>query len=50
MRKVLANEAQPGRTRARLEEKWIGAEEAGVDGGGACGEGVECGHAVVDAR
>ena len=45
---VLANEAQPGRTRARLEEQRMGAEEAGAGGGGAGGDRIECSYAVID--
>ena len=46
---VLANEAQPGGTRAGFQEERVGAEETGVGGGGAGGDGVELRDAVVDA-
>ena len=41
VREVLPNEAQIGRTGARLEEERIGSEEAGVDPGRVAGHAVD---------
>ena len=47
--KVFADEAEPGGAGAGLEEEGVGAEEAGTVGGGALGDGVDGGYAVVNA-
>jgi hypothetical protein len=50
VREVLPNEAQVGRTGARLEEQRVGGEEAGVYFGGEAGHAVDRLRAVGDSR
>jgi hypothetical protein len=41
VREVLPNEAQVGRTGARLEEEWVRGKEAGVGFCGASGHAID---------
>lgn len=50
MREVLPNEAQVGRTGARLEKERVGGEEAGVGLGGVTGHAVDGFFGVGDSR
>lgn len=50
VRKVLPNEAQVGRTGARLEEERVGGEEAGVGLGGVAGHAVDRVFGIGDSR
>jgi len=49
VREVLPNEAQVGRTGARLEKQRVGGEEAGVYCGGVAGNGVDGFRTVGDS-